>query len=148
MKVGNEEHPCPAKGTPVKVHYEGRLTNGDVFDSSYGRGDPLAVDIGTGQVIKGWDVGVMSMHLGEKAELTCSPEYAYGPQGHPPKIPENATLIFTVELVEQDGVDMAAIPDEEILKNAEDAKAAGNEAVKAKDFNKAANSYRDALVGL
>jgi hypothetical protein len=43
---------------------------------------------------------------------------------------------------------MAAIPDEEILKNAEDAKAAGNEAVKAKDFNKAANSYRDALVGL
>jgi FK506-binding protein 4/5 len=118
---------------PVKVHYEGKLTTGEVFDSSHGR-DALSVDIGTGRVIKGWDVGVMSMHLGEKAELTCSPDYAYGAEGSPPKIPANATLIFTVELVEQDGIEMGAIPDEEIIKNAEADKALGNEAVKNKDY--------------
>lgn len=90
----------------------------------------------------------MSMHLGEKAELTCSPDYAYGASGSPPTIPANATLIFTVELVEQDGVEMGALPDEEIIKLAETAKASGNEAVKAKDWKKAADHYRDALVGL
>jgi FK506-binding protein 4/5 len=52
-----------------------------------------------GQVIKGWDVGVASMRMGEKAYLTCSPDYAYGKAGSPPKIPADATLVFEVELL-------------------------------------------------
>lgn len=57
------------------------------------------MNIGTGQVIKGWDIGIMSMRLGEKAELTIKPEFAYGAQGSPPTIPANSTLIFEVELI-------------------------------------------------
>ena len=56
--------------------------------------------IGVGQVIKGWDVGIMSMTLGEKAELTIAADHAYGAVGSPPSIPGNATLIFTVELIQ------------------------------------------------
>ena len=74
------------------------MTNGAVFDSSYDK-EALKVTIDVGQVIKGWDIGIMSMKLGEKAELTISPEYAYGAMGSPPLIPGNATLIFTVDLI-------------------------------------------------
>ena len=89
----------PEKGQEVLVNYEGRLTNGTIFDSSYDR-EALKVVIGVGQVIKGWDVGIMSMQLGEKAELTIDGEHAYGAVGSPPTIPPNATLIFTVELIQ------------------------------------------------
>lgn len=89
----------PEKGQEVLVNYEGRLTNGTIFDSSYDR-EALKVVIGVGQVIKGWDVGIMSMQLGEKAELTIVGEHAYGAVGSPPTIPPNATLIFTVELIQ------------------------------------------------
>ena len=58
------------KGDQVKVHYEGRLEDGTVFDSSYKRGKPFEVEIGVGRVVKGWDIGIPSMELGEKAELT------------------------------------------------------------------------------
>ncbi len=57
------------------------------------------MSIGTGQVIKGWDLGIMAMKLGEKAELTIKSEYAYGEMGSPPTIPGGATLIFDVELL-------------------------------------------------
>ncbi len=67
----------PKKGDKVSVHYEGRLESGKVFDKSYGRG-PFDVAIGTGQVIKGWDVGIITMGLGEKAELVIKSEYGYG----------------------------------------------------------------------
>jgi len=147
IKVGEQGRSCPPKGCPVKVQYEGRLTDGSVFDSSHGQ-SPLDIKIGEGQVIKGWDVGVMSMHLGEMADLTCSPDFAYGESGSPPKIPANATLIFRVELVEQDGEKMSEIPDEEIVKIAEGQKALGNEAVKAKDYEKATFHYSNALNGL
>ena len=88
----------PEKGQEVLVNYEGRLTNGTIFDTSLDK-EALKVVIGVGQVIKGWDVGIMSMTLGEKAELTIAPEHAYGMMGSPPTIPGNATLIFTVELI-------------------------------------------------
>jgi len=84
----------------VLVNYEGRLEDGTIFDTSYDRGEPLKVAIGTGQVIKGWDIGIMAMQLGEKADLVIKPEYGYGAIGAPPKIPGNATLIFTVELIQ------------------------------------------------
>eukprot|EP00164_Ancoracysta_twista_P003134 GFYU01004181.1.p1 GENE.GFYU01004181.1~~GFYU01004181.1.p1 ORF type:complete len:470 (+),score=142.96 GFYU01004181.1:122-1411(+) len=89
----------PAEGSEVHVHYVGTLEDGSEFDSSRKRGQPLKFTLGRGQVIKAWDVGVKTMKKGEKAVLTCKPDYAYGASGHPPTIPANATLIFEVELV-------------------------------------------------
>ncbi|KAK9830747.1 hypothetical protein WJX74_005104 [Apatococcus lobatus] len=89
----------PDKGDEVFVHYVGTLENGEKFDSSRDRGDPFKFSLGTGSVIKAWDVGVKSMRLGEKAILTCKSDYAYGQHGSPPKIPANATLLFEVELM-------------------------------------------------
>ena len=80
------------------VNYEGRLIDGTIFDSSYDK-EALKVVIGEGQVIKGWDIGIMSMNLGEKAVLTIASDYAYGDVGAPPQIGAKATLIFTVELI-------------------------------------------------
>ncbi len=90
----------PARGQLVTAHYTGKLTNGSEFDSSRKRGKPFQFKIGMGQVIKGWDVGIASMVKGERAVLTCSPEYAYGEDGYPPVIPENSTLMFDVELID------------------------------------------------
>ncbi|XP_039272528.2 peptidyl-prolyl cis-trans isomerase FKBP1A-like [Styela clava] len=89
----------PKCGQTVEVHYTGTLTDGKKFDSSRDRGKPFQFKIGQGQVIKGWDEGVAQMSKGQRAKLTCSPDYAYGAAGYPPVIPKNATLIFDVELI-------------------------------------------------
>ena len=88
----------PETGAEVTVHYTGTLLDGTKFDSSVDRGDPFKFKLGVGQVIKGWDHGVASMKKGEKAILTCKPDYAYGARGSPPTIPPDATLQFEVEL--------------------------------------------------
>ena len=88
----------PETGSEVTVHYTGTLLDGTKFDSSVDRGDPFKFKLGVGQVIKGWDEGVASMLKGEKAILTCKPDYAYGARGSPPTIPPDATLQFEVEL--------------------------------------------------
>mmetsp|Transcript_13688 Transcript_13688/g.39032 ORF Transcript_13688/g.39032 Transcript_13688/m.39032 type:complete len:593 (+) Transcript_13688:70-1848(+) len=94
------EERFPQKGDECFVHYEGRFeVEGEPFDGSRSRGEPLAMRLGVGQVIKGWDLAVATMRRGEHARFTCAPEYAYGDQGAPPKIPGNATLIFDIELV-------------------------------------------------
>lgn len=83
------------------MQYEGRLEDGTVFDASTNPGrEPLKINIGEGQVIDGWDQGIMSMKLGEKADLVIQSKYGYGDAGSPPKIPGGATLIFTVELLQ------------------------------------------------
>ncbi|KAI4652748.1 Peptidyl-prolyl cis-trans isomerase fpr2 [Alternaria triticimaculans] len=92
-------------GDKVNVHYRGTLeSDGSEFDASYNRGQPLSFAVGTGQVIKGWDQGLLDMCPGEKRKLTIQPEWAYGSRGAGP-IPANSVLIFESELVSIDGVD-------------------------------------------
>ncbi len=97
---GEGEGTTVPAGSRVLVHYTGKLTNGQKFDSSHDRGKPLDFQVGIGQVIKGWDEGIMKLKKGQKALLTCPPDYAYGPRGVPGVIPPNSTLIFEVELID------------------------------------------------
>ena len=89
----------PQAGQQLEMHYDGTLEDGTVFDSSRRKGRPFKFVIGVGQVIQGWDEGVMTMSLGEKAKLTITGDMAYGPAGIDGIIPPNATLIFEVELL-------------------------------------------------
>ena len=89
----------PKSGDTVTVHYTGWLTDGTKFDSSVDRDDPFAFVLGAGQVIRGWDEGVATLRVGDKARLTIPPEMGYGKNGYPGAIPPNATLIFEVELL-------------------------------------------------
>lgn len=95
--VGTGESPRP--GRPVTVHYTGTLANGTKFDSSVDRGQPYEFPIGTGEVIKGWDEGIMTMKVGGKRKLIIPADLGYGASGRPPKIPPNSTLYFDVELL-------------------------------------------------
>ncbi len=92
--------PKPAAGQNVKVHYELKLADGVVVDSSYSRGTPLDIPIGVGRVIPGWDEGIQLLNEGSKATLIVPSELGYGPSGAGGVIPPNATLIFKVELVQ------------------------------------------------
>lgn len=87
-------------GMSVSVHYTGKLEDGTVFDSSIPRGQPFTFTLGAGQVIKGWDLGVEGMKLGEKRSLVIPPHLGYGIRGAGATIPPNATLIFDIELLE------------------------------------------------
>ena len=88
-----------AKGDTLEVHYEGRLENGKKFDASRDHGQTFEFQVGAGQVIAGWDEGLIGMKVGGTRELTIPPDLGYGAAGAPPAIPPNATLIFIVELV-------------------------------------------------
>lgn len=91
--------PTPQRGQTVTVNYTGTLENGKKFDSSLDRGKPADFRIGVGEVIKGWDEGLMTMKVGGKRHFVIPGKLAYGPAGRPPDIPPNATLIFDVELL-------------------------------------------------
>jgi peptidylprolyl isomerase len=87
-------------GQTAEMLYTGKLDNGSVFDSTASRGNqPFSFTLGVGQVIKGWDEGVLGMKVGEERTLIIPADLAYGAHGFPPVIPANATLTFDVTLV-------------------------------------------------
>jgi len=86
-------------GDKLQVYYTGALEDGQEFDSNAGTGKPFTFVLGVGQVIQGWEQGLLGMKIGEKRKLTIPSELGYGKQGSAPKIPPDATLIFNVELV-------------------------------------------------
>ena len=88
----------PRLGKTVVVNYTGTFPDGTVFDSSAKQGKPLEFRIGTGSVIRAWDEGILSMHVGGKRKLIVPPDLGYGAQGKG-NIPPNATLIFEIELL-------------------------------------------------
>lgn len=89
-----------ANGNQLTMHYTGTLEDGTKFDSSHDRAEPFKFQIGVGQVIKGWEEGVLGMCVGEKRKLTVPAEMGYGDQGAGDVIPGGATLLFDVELLD------------------------------------------------
>ena len=85
------------EGSEVQVNYIGRNKDNKIFDQT--KGEPFKFKIGSHQVIKGWEIGVKTMKIGEKSEFILAPEYAYGERKVSDLIPENSTLTFEIELL-------------------------------------------------
>lgn len=105
LKNAEPNAQMPKKGDLISVHYVGRLmnedgTDGKEFDSSLKRGKPLEFVVGVGYVIKGWDMALLEMKQGEKRRIVIPAVLGYGSRGVPGVIPQNATLIFEVELLD------------------------------------------------
>jgi len=90
-------------GDNIVVNYVGTLLDGTKFDSSvdpsFNHVEPFPYTLGQNQVIQGWELGILGMKVGEKRKLTIPPELAYGAAGRPPVIPQNATLIFEIDML-------------------------------------------------
>ena len=112
---GDDGEP-PVEGQEVLINYEGRLEDGTVFESTFGK-EFLKVAVGVGQVIKGWDIGLMSMKLGEYSELRITPEYGYGKIASPKGISAGEVLIFKIKLVQIDDSkpSRSRLSDEELI---------------------------------
>ncbi len=93
--------PAAKPGDGVTVHYVGvSFSTGEQFDASWDAGQPFSFPLGGGAVIEGWDRGVVGMRKGGRRQLTIPPELAYGPEGSPPAIGPNETLVFVIDLLE------------------------------------------------
>lgn len=90
----------PRKGNIVTVDYIGTLADGSKFDSTYDRGKPFRFRVESGEVIKGWDQGIVQMSKGERSKMTIPPGLAYGSKGFPGLIPPNTAITFEVQLLD------------------------------------------------
>ena len=149
-KILNEGHgeETPTPGSSVVVHYVGTLhEDGSKFDSSRDRDSHFKFEVGVGQVIKGWDKGILTMKRGEKCILRCRSDYGYGKHGSPPKIPGDATLNFEVELFswKEKVKAPSEMSIEERREHATKMKESGTEAFKQGDFATAVNRYEDGV---
>ena len=148
LVAGDADGGTPFDGAEVQVHYTGTLlSDGSKFDSSRDRPGNFSFVIGQGSVIKGWDVGVATMHKGEKAELFCRADYAYGDGGSPPTIPGGATLKFEVELLSwaEKAKQRWELSAKEKIEKAADSKASATTAFKAGDWAAAREAYTAAV---
>jgi peptidylprolyl isomerase len=100
VSEGKKGNALAQAGKTVSVHYTGYFEDGNIFDSSVQRGQPLSFELGKGMVIKGWDEGISLMKTGDKLRLLIPYQLAYGEQGYPGAIPPKANLIFDVELMD------------------------------------------------
>jgi len=131
----------PKSGSDVSVHYVGTLNaDGSKFDSSRDRPGTFDFDVGNGRVIRGWDVGILTMKKNEKAILRCSSEYGYGDRGSPPKIPGGAVLDFEVELFSWK-IPPKSMSAEERSQKAAAQKDLGNAAFKEQKWEAAVEAY-------
>jgi hypothetical protein len=131
LKVG--DGPTAEKGDRVEVHYTGRLhKNNKKFDSSRDKKKPFPFTIGQGDVIKGWDQGVVGMKVGGRRKLTIPSDLAYGDKGQPPKIPPKAALVFDIELLKIEGKSSDDEADDKKGEDAETDKKADKKADKKK----------------
>ena len=101
--------------TKVKVHYIGLLEDGSEFDNSYKRGEPITFQIGTRQVIQGWEIGLLGMKIGGKRKILIPSELGYGSRGAGDKIPPNSKLIFEIEIVDAILPDYRTIDSKQLL---------------------------------
>ena len=90
---------APKQGERVRVHYTGTLTNGKKFDSSRDRGQTFDFPLGMGRVIKGWDLAVAKMRVGDRCKVSIPYELAYGERGIPGTIPPKSDLVFDIEFI-------------------------------------------------
>ncbi len=100
FEINNKKGKQATKGSRVSVHYTGYLKDGKIFDSSVQKGEPIKIELGANQVIKGWDEGLSLMSKGDKFRLIIPYQLAFGEKGRPPVIPEKAELTFDVELID------------------------------------------------
>ncbi|KAL8470240.1 hypothetical protein ACS0TY_032917 [Phlomoides rotata] len=143
---------APSEDFPlVDVHYEGILAEtGEVFDTTNEDNSIFSFEVGSGSVIKAWDILLKTMKIGEVAKITCKPEYGYGAAGSPPDIPPDAPLIFEVELVAcrpRKGSSLSSVSDErarleELKKQRESVAIAKEEEKKKREEAKAAAAAR------
>lgn len=92
--------PAAKDGDNLSMQYVGAIYDtGDEFDASWDRGEPFSFELGSGNVIKGWDEGVKGMKVGGRRKLVIPPDLGYGEAGQPPSIPPSSTLVFIVDLV-------------------------------------------------
>ena len=108
-----------ANHSKIKVHYKGFLENGKVFDSSYKRKQPFQFQIGTKQVIEGWEIGLIGMKIGGKRTLIVPPELGYGKKGAGNIIPPNSKLIFEIEIIDVQPPSYKLIKAKELKKKQE-----------------------------
>ncbi|KAJ3428946.1 fk506-binding protein [Anaeramoeba flamelloides] len=138
-KEGTGKTPSPF--SKVRVHYVGHTSKGIKFDSSRDRNEPFEFVVGKGQVIKGWDLGIPTMKIGEIAVLTIKPEYGYGSQSMGEKIPANSTLVFEVELISfDDSKDWRSIKEKSVVL-----KDNGNQEFQKNSYSSATSQYQNSL---
>lgn len=141
----------PEDGCEVSVHYRGTFEDGKEFDSSYSRGEPLEFTLGTGSVIKGWDIAVKTMKRDEVAEFSIPSELAYGERGMPPTIQPDTRLIFEINLLDWTSDDpegqkaVYRMSLEERLTKCQEKKSAGGDHFKDGKYDLAIRQYREIM---